>query len=34
MDLRVIGVLLLVPLLDVMLLVVLATRLGPVPTVA
>ncbi|PSQ36494.1 membrane protein FxsA, partial [Halobacteriales archaeon SW_12_69_24] len=34
MDLRVIGVLLLVPLLDVMLLVVLATRIGPVPTVA
>jgi len=30
MDLRVIGVLLLVPLLDVMLLVILATRLGPV----
>ena len=29
MDLRVIGVLLLVPLLDVMLLVILATRLGP-----
>jgi UPF0716 protein FxsA len=34
MDLRVIGVLLLVPLLDVMLLVVLATRLGPAVTVA
>ena len=34
MDLRVIGVLLLVPLLDVMLLVALATRIGPVPTVA
>jgi len=34
MDLRVIGVLLLVPLLDVMLLVVLATRIGPVLTVA
>lgn len=34
MDLRVIGVLLLVPLLDVMLLVVLATRVGPVLTVA
>ena len=34
MDLRVIGVLLLVPLLDVMLLVALATRIGPAPTVA
>ncbi len=34
MDLRVIGVLLLIPLLDVMLLVVLATRVGPVITVA
>lgn len=34
MDLRVIGVLLLVPLLDVMLLVVLATQLGVVATVA
>ena len=34
MDLRVIGVLLLVPLLDVMLLVAIATRIGPVPTVA
>ena len=34
MDLRVIGVLLLIPLLDVMLLVVLATRIGPVITVA
>ena len=34
MDLRVIGLLLLVPLLDVMLLVALATRIGPVPTVA
>ncbi len=30
MDLRVIGVLLLIPLLDVMLLVILATRIGPV----
>jgi len=34
MDLRVIGVLLLVPLLDIMLLVVLATQLGGVVTVA
>ena len=34
MDLRVIGVLLLIPLLDVMLLVVLATRIGPAVTVA
>ena len=34
MDLRVIGLLLLVPLLDVMLLVAIATRIGPVPTVA
>ncbi|MFQ3320813.1 MAG: UPF0716 protein FxsA [Natronomonas sp.] len=34
MDLRVIGVLLLVPLLDVMLLVVLATQLGVAATVA
>jgi UPF0716 protein FxsA len=34
MDLRVIGVLLLVPLLDIMLLVVLATQLGGVATVA
>lgn len=34
MDLRVIGVLLLIPLLDVMVLVVLATQIGAVPTVA
>jgi UPF0716 protein FxsA len=34
MDLRVIGVLLLVPLLDAMLLVAIATRIGPVLTVA
>ncbi|MES3517128.1 MAG: membrane protein FxsA [Natronomonas sp.] len=34
MDLRVIVVLLLIPLLDVMLLVVLATQIGPVVTVA
>jgi UPF0716 protein FxsA len=34
MDLRVIGVLLLIPLLDIVLLVALATRIGPVLTVA
>ena len=34
MNLRHIGVLLLVPLLDVVLLVAIATRIGPVPTVA
>ncbi|MFC6938904.1 FxsA family protein [Salinirubellus sp. GCM10025818] len=34
MDLRLVGVLLLIPLLDVMLLVILATQLGAVATVA